>query len=296
MLEIPPKVDGSQYTANEYTNGLSQENQNTVLNSGQLLTASNQHQQTQAISRFGSSATHYLLNTVDSTANNLRVFNGSGLLNSTISAYFNGLTVDVLLVLDNNPAAVTLNVNGLGAIPVVMPDGSPISTIVLFAGTYNRFVFLDSVFQWVPFNAYDNNFRREIASQTAGSEGSTLIGTTGQTLQEKLDSIISPVAGGRTLNQRTFALANSFGVTDSDFVTVQSGPNRWLRLTLPTGLVSKQSIITVTPYTYTAGGSEYDITALAQRTNAVIPEVYEIRFWEGNAEKFNLQPFQFTIY
>lgn len=195
MKEIPAKVTGDQYTAEEFTEGLSQENQNTVINSGQLLTESNQFQQTQAIHRIGNSSTFYKLDVVNSSPNNLVVNSGSSLINNQIDTYFEGLTVDFESV-DTNTGFTTLNVNGLGSIDVVFSNGDPLTAGTIFPNLFNRCIYQDNQFIYAFSNATDQVYRNQLASEVVNEEGASLIGTTGQTVQSALGELQTAFTAG----------------------------------------------------------------------------------------------------
>ena len=145
MKEVPVKVTGSPYTAVEFTEGVSQESQNLVLNSGQTLDETNLHQMTQSVCRFGSSKFQYLDN--GSTVNTyvvrsyIQIFDS----NSFITQYFNGMTVTFKVPITNTGPS-TLNVDGLGAVPIVNESSGPLDAERLSVPFYVTVVYSNNTF------------------------------------------------------------------------------------------------------------------------------------------------------
>lgn len=121
MLPVPPKSTGQQYSATEFTDGVSQESQNFVASTGLALNGGDLTQMEQAALRYVSNGTEY---SDGGTANNY-------LLTPVVSGfqvpdYFDGLIVRFHANATNSTGsgASTVNVNSLGVKDIVRLDGS----------------------------------------------------------------------------------------------------------------------------------------------------------------------------
>ena len=127
MKEVPIKNTGSTLSASEYTDCTSQECQNLVLNTNQNLTEANLHQLTQGVSRLGNSSTRFVDS--GSVANVYNVSRLNPFSNNVLSAYYDGMTINFIPSVTNVDGNVTINVEGLGAIPVIRYDALPPSIV-----------------------------------------------------------------------------------------------------------------------------------------------------------------------
>ncbi len=130
MLEVPVKVPSGTYNSTEFSDGVSQECQNTIIDSGQTLNGSNLFQQKEAILRYSGAGQQY----VDSGGANTYVITSiQPSYNQT--SYVDGMIVN-FVVGNTNTGTSTINVNALGVKPVVNIVGDPVGLQTLIGGFY----------------------------------------------------------------------------------------------------------------------------------------------------------------
>lgn len=130
MLQVPPKTPTETYNSTEFTDGVSQECQNAIIDSGQTLNGSNLFQQKEAILRYGSAGQEY----VDSGGVNTYVLT-SIQPNFASTAYIDGMIVNFVAT-NTSTGSSTVNVNGLGVKTVVNILGNPTIQHTLIGGRY----------------------------------------------------------------------------------------------------------------------------------------------------------------
>ena len=129
MKSVPSKVVGDTYTADEFTAGVSQEAQNAILDTGQVLNAGDLFQTSKAMSIYGSGGDFY----VDSGSTNSIIFSPVGLKKAP-PAYFDGQRISGFVGNDTT-GSVTVNVDGVGVITMNF-DGAVLNTGFFTAGDY----------------------------------------------------------------------------------------------------------------------------------------------------------------
>lgn len=129
MKTVATKVSGNTYTAEEFTNGVSQEAQNSILNSGQVLNESDLFQASKAMAINAAGSDFY----VDSGTANTLVLAPVGNKQAP-PAYFNGQRISGFIGVTNT-GATTVNVSGVGTVPLKF-KGNPLTSNFLSAGDY----------------------------------------------------------------------------------------------------------------------------------------------------------------
>ncbi len=130
MLEVPVKVPSDTYNSTEFTDGMSQECQNAIIDSGQTLNGSNLFQQKEAILRYSGAGQQY----VDSGGANTYVVNSIQTTYNQTS-YVDGMIVNFVAA-NTSTGASTINVNALGVKTVVNVLGTPTINHTLIGGVY----------------------------------------------------------------------------------------------------------------------------------------------------------------
>lgn len=207
MKEVAVKTTGSTYSAEEFTDGVSQESQNLVKNTGQTLTQLDLNQTTQSVSRLSSTKFQYVDagSTTDTyVVVSANLFGGNTQLNS----YVEGMTVS-FQVPSNNTGAATLNVDSLGATPLLDMTGSPLVANYLVAGTYITAIRIGSNFVIARQDSQDEALRAILQ----GTGGATYVNTTnGNSVQTELNTLF----GGRIIAAGTVVgggLVNNLNIT-----------------------------------------------------------------------------------
>lgn len=129
MKTVPTKTPGNTYTADEFTNGVSQEAQNSILDSGQTLNASDLFQTSKAMSINAAGADFY----TDSGTPNTLVLTPIGARKSP-PTYTSGQRI-CAFVGTTNTGATTVNVDGVGVTPLKY-FGAELAASFLKAGEY----------------------------------------------------------------------------------------------------------------------------------------------------------------
>lgn len=263
MKEVPVKVADSTYTAPEFTEGVSQEAQNLVLNTGQTLDESNLHQTTQGVSKLSSSKFQYL--DTGSTVNTyvvgtLNILGG----NTTLTSYFNGMTV-IFQVPIVNTGGSTLNVDSLGAIPVLNAAATPLVANDLVAGTYVTCIFENGNFIVAKQNALDENLRA-ILSSTSGA--SVINSATGASVESRLEDLGSfGVLAAGTWNGGS--LVTNYNITG---FTVNAGSKQF---EISTALDSPLLVCQVTPQILNFTASSVTTSGQFVTGNTLIIQIFE---------------------
>lgn len=112
MRSVPAKATDDTYTADEFTEGVSQESQNLVLSSGQVLTAADLNQMGKAAAIYGGAGDFY----TDSGGVNTYVLAPGG-TRQTPPTLLDGMRVRFIAG-NTNSGASTVNVNGIGVTPI----------------------------------------------------------------------------------------------------------------------------------------------------------------------------------
>ena len=186
MIVVPQKSTNDDLSANEYSLCTSLENQNAVLNSGQILGGPTD-QLTQAMLRYNASGNEY----IDSGAANAYVLN-SRISTYRIQSYIDGLKVNFLAT-HTNTGAITVNVNSLGVKDVVFPDGNPVTTGLLALNKYITFIYDLASDEFIYVSSTDgadsdlDAYKAEIANQIV-PVGSSFVGYVGETVETALDN------------------------------------------------------------------------------------------------------------
>ena len=186
MIVVPQKSPDDQLSADEYSDGTSQENQNAVLNSGQVLGGPND-QLGQAMLRYNAAGNEY----IDSGAANAYILN-SRIVSYQLQAYIDGMKVNFLAT-HTNTGAITVNVNSLGVKDVVFPDGNPVTTGLLAQNKYITFIYDLASDEFIYVSSTDgadsdlDAYKAEIANQIA-PVGSSFVGYVGETVETALDN------------------------------------------------------------------------------------------------------------
>lgn len=196
MKQVPTKTTGDTLSADEYSLCTSQECQNQVENTDQTLSDSNLNQLTQSTNRIANNALTFN-DVTGGPSNNYILSEFTQFSNITLTSLFQGMAI-IFEAIEANSGAVTLNVNALGAIPLINIDGSPLEANQLVPGVVNYVKFVGTNFILAPFNATDLAFQIALASQSSGSEGSLLVGNTDESVKASLSRILNAYA--RTTN------------------------------------------------------------------------------------------------
>lgn len=176
MEQIPLKTDGDTYTSSEFNNVESQEPQNLVLGAGLVLDPNNLTQMKEAAHIVSSFSISY----TDSGAVNAYVLtNVSGV---AITEYIEGMSCSFTTV-NTNTGASTVDVNGLGAVPIINADGSPLSGSEILNTIVNRIVYVSGNFVLVIIDGLDVELRNELLS-TSTPTGVSIIGTTNALIEQ----------------------------------------------------------------------------------------------------------------
>lgn len=129
MQSLSGKTTGSSLTAAEW-NQLPSEVQNLITNTGQTLSAGDLTQLIKGIAKYVASGTFY----IDSGAANAYVLSNVDTL-STFGSYTDGM--QCRFVADNtNTGASTVNVDGIGVVPIVKLNGDPLESGQIVAGQF----------------------------------------------------------------------------------------------------------------------------------------------------------------
>lgn len=194
MKEIPIKTLGSEYSAQEFTEGVSQETQNFIRSTGRTLDEANEYQMVKSALDYAS-----IWQYVDSGSTTdtyvVQSANGNFTSESKITSYEDGSVVAFYIssaILPNSGLAATLNVNNLGPKSIVGVDGNipPTSSIVQFKWVLCVYDLSSDAFILMNPNATDVILRNILLpEQSVGIEGSRLIGHTGETVYDVLTRI-----------------------------------------------------------------------------------------------------------
>lgn len=206
MKEVAAKTTGSTYTAEEFTDGVSQESQNLVKNTSQTLTNLDLNQTTQAVSRLSSTKFQYI--DAGSTPDTYVLTSGNPFAGNTqLSAYVESMTVSFQVPL-NNTGPATLNVDSLGVSPLLDMAGAPLVADYLVAGTYVTAIRVGSDFVVARQDSQDEALRAILQ----GTGGADYVNTAnGNSVQTELDTIAERgiKAAGSVL---VGGLANNFNI------------------------------------------------------------------------------------
>jgi len=255
MDEVLEKTPGGIYTSNEFNKGMNRETQAFVTATNQDYNTINQVQMLQAVSRIASCCYFYEDN--GSIINNYKALSAHALTSATnVTGYFAGMLVQfvVPLGLENTVTAPYLQVNNSPSIqfrdiaPGDLAPGVVSTAIYLLADPPT---FPNANFKLLKGNAIDYQLTVDLANQILGDEGAKLVGTTGQTTQQRMDASCA---------YSHCRIASSSGsplpviVTSYNLIAVRStanGTGRIFFLDVPVGTAE---VISVTPET---GGSFY---------------------------------------
>jgi len=175
MQEVAVKVAGDTYTADEFNDLPLNELQNMITLTGLTFSSTDLTQLSQAVTNLSSSAREYL----DSGGANVYVL--SSLNPVPPISYFEGMVV-IFLPLADNTGATTLNVESIGAVPLVDSGGSPLIGGELVTTLLTRAIYSGGSFFLINVISKDVNLLNNLADQTPGSEGSLLVGHTNTTV------------------------------------------------------------------------------------------------------------------
>jgi len=143
MRSVPTKITGNTYTATEFNELMSQELQNSVLTSGQTLSASDLDQLGKAMSIYGSAGDFY----TDGGSANTYVLTPIGVpARQAPPSYIDGLRVRFVAGNDNTGAS-TINLNSLG-VKSLKENGSDVSASRIIANSVIEAVFISSLDQF----------------------------------------------------------------------------------------------------------------------------------------------------
>ncbi len=243
MQEVPEKVTGSTLTAEEFNKGVSQEAQNFVINTGQTLDANNLDQTTQGVSRLSSGKFQYIDN--GSTVNNYVVSTYTEVFDSLthVDQYFNGMTV-IFQVPISATGDCTLNVDNLGAVPLLLADGLPVSAALsdVSLNLYLRCVYINGNFFIQKPNGADLTLREVLQ----GTGGAAFVNSANNTSVEARLDAITPPGNIQPIFWANIVLSNlaSSSTTVTNF-TKTAGPNRFildLSVPTPTGVATVNAI------------------------------------------------------
>ena len=219
MREVSEKQTGSSYSADEFTNGVSQESQNFIRNTSRTLDSNDRNQMTKSALDYSTSS-YYLDagSTVDAYVVTAANSNLTG--NAKYTAYRDAMIVTFFISSDidaNSGATPTLNVNNIGPRNFTLPDGSnpPPGTIIRFKtltciynATADAFVLMDPV-------GSDLLLRLQLENTIPPLEGSRFIGHTATTVYNELNRLVGLSAYAFASVDANGTLLYSDGVTSS---------------------------------------------------------------------------------
>lgn len=184
MKEVPVKETGDQYTAPEFTLGVSQEAQNFVLKSGQALDENDDLQMQQGVLAYAGGANQY----VDSGIANAYI------LTSIVTDFANTTLGDGqrfnFTPQTTNTGASTANINGTGVIDIVNPDATPLDAQAIEALQPTSLEYDLGANQFILIGGGISAL--DLANETSPNEGTGLVGHTNQTLKAYLGSSTFP--------------------------------------------------------------------------------------------------------
>ena len=167
MRDIPLKVDGvSTLPAVEF-NELVAEIENAILKAGIALASGDSNQLAKAINTIGSAACGY----TDSGTANAKVLTPTGTLTGP-SAYIPGNIITFINSVSNT-SAVTVNVNGLGAVNLLSSQGAALSASMLPAGYPVTAIYHAGGYRLVQGQYGDLNAFYSVLAATGGTDTGT---------------------------------------------------------------------------------------------------------------------------
>lgn len=240
MRSVPTKITGNTYTATEFNELMSQELQNSVLTSGQILTAADLNQLGKAMSVYGSAGDFY----TDAGTANTYVLTPIGTpARQTPPSYTDGVRVR-FVVGNTNTGASTINLNSLGVKSIKENGGAAVPAGRIVAGSVVEAVFLSTPDE---FQLVDAGSITQV--NLFGAKGDGIADDTAS-IQAAIDGL--PSQGGIVLFSRGTYRITSLITIGPRITLIGEGANA-TRLNCATGL-SPFKFIELTPSNVFEGG------------------------------------------
>lgn len=171
MKEVPQKNTGDELSADEYSLCTSLECQNTVLNTDQTLNENNLNQQTQAIVRIGNLSSTFKDQT-GMVSNNYILTLDTAFNQCNFTTYFEGMTLQ--FIVDNvNTGSVTLNIDSLGAVPLLNSSNTALTGGELLPNVVHYVKYVGTNFVLYNYNSGDIALPKIRAACRVTASGST---------------------------------------------------------------------------------------------------------------------------
>lgn len=133
------------------------------------------------------------------------------------SGLFAGMSIKVMLAATNTASAVTLNLNGLGAKPVKLPDLTNPPIGALPAGSVVEFRYDGTVWQAHGLPPLPSWWRLSSPSVTLASGVTTQVGSFGVSASRSVDNVINAATGAVTIGAQDaglYMLVSTFSTTN----------------------------------------------------------------------------------